>query len=259
MKEQPRLIDTHAHLEMPQFEPDRVEVIARAREEGIGIITVGIDLETSKRAIALAEEFQLYAAVGVHPHEARYHFHDLKRLQTELRELAAHPRAVALGEMGLDFYRNYSPREAQLGVLQAQLELAQELDKPVILHDREADEELLKLLEEYRPRGVVHSFSSSKAVAERLLALGLYLGFSGPVTFPEARQRRVAAEVPLERTLIETDAPFLTPVPHRGKRNEPAYVRYVAEALAELHRCPLDEVHRITTENAVRLFKLAFG
>lgn len=253
---QPKLIDTHAHLEMAQFEPDRAEVIARAKGQGIQVITVGIDLGSSREAIALAEEFDLYAAVGVHPHEAR-RYPDLEGLKAELRELAAHPRVVALGEMGLDFYRNYSPREAQLKVLKAQLELAQELKKPVILHDRKADEELLKLLEEYRPQGVVHSFSSSLEVAERLLELGLYLGFSGPLTFPRARQRAVAAAVSLERILLETDAPFLTPAPHRGKRNEPAYVHHVAEALAALQQRSLDEVCQVTTANAVRLFRLA--
>ena len=230
-------------------------MIARAQEQGIQVITIGIDLDSSRRAIALAEEFGLYAAVGVHPHEAR-HYPDFKGLKAELRELATHPRAVALGEMGLDFYRNYSPREAQLEVLKGQLELAQELRKPVILHNREADEELLAILEEYRPQGVMHSFSGSLALAERLLELGLYLGFSGPVTFPKARQRAVAAAVPLERVLVETDAPFLTPAPHRGKRNEPAYVRYVAEALAALQHRTLDEICQATTENAIRLFRL---
>ena len=254
----PELIDTHAHLDMPQFDPDRAEVIARAHEQGVQVITVGIDLESSRRAVALAEEFGLYAAVGVHPHEARRYAGDLEGLKEELRALAAHERVVALGELGLDFYRNYSPREAQLQVLKAQLELARELKRPVILHDRKADEELLALLEGYRPRlrGVVHSFSSSPDIAGRFLELGLYLGLSGPLTFGRARQRRLIPGVPLERTLVETDAPFLTPVPHRGRRNEPAYVRYVAQALAELHRRPLSEVCRVTTENAIRLFGL---
>lgn len=253
----PELVDTHAHLDMPQFEPDRAEVIARAREQGVQIITVGIELESSRRAVALAEEFGLYAAVGVHPHEARRYADDLEGMCAELRALAAHERVVALGEMGLDFYRNYSPREAQLRVLRAQLELARELGKPVILHDRKADEELLAMLEGYRPQGVVHSFSSSPAAAERFLKLGLYLGLSGPLTFRRARQRELAiVGVPLERALVETDAPFLTPVPHRGRRNEPAYVRHVAQALAELHRCSFAEVCRVTTANAGRLFGL---
>lgn len=250
------MIDTHLHLEMREFDPDRGAVVARAKAAGIGLITVGIDLESSARAVALAEEHKIYAAVGVHPHEAKRYAADLEGMLARLEELARAERVVALGEMGLDYYRNYSPREEQLRVFRAQLELAAKLDKPVIVHDRQADEDILAILREAGVPGVVHSFSSGLEVAEALLGLGLYLGFSGPVTFPKARQQYVIKRVPLERLLLETDAPFLTPAPHRGKRNEPAYLRYIARAVAELKRVAVDEVGRQTTANAGELFRL---
>ncbi|MGQ9477036.1 MAG: TatD family hydrolase [Candidatus Bipolaricaulia bacterium] len=253
---EPILIDTHLHLEMEQFEPDREAVVARAKAAGIGLITVGIDLGSSARAVELANEHKIYAAVGIHPHEAKRYSADLEGALAKLEELAQDRRVVALGEIGLDYYRNYSPRTDQLRLFQAQLELAAKLDKPVIVHDRQADEDLLKVLGEAAGRvcGVVHSFSSSLEVAEALLGLGLYLGFSGPVTFPRARQRYVIKRVPLERILLETDAPFLTPAPHRGKRNEPSYLRYIVRAIAELRGITEAEVGQQTTENAGRLF-----
>jgi len=249
-----RLIDTHAHLDLPQFDRDRVRVIARARREGIGIITVGIDLESSRKAVRLAKGYKVYAAVGIHPHEAKRYSKDLDEALRKLEELTEAERVVAIGETGLDYYRNLSPRQDQVKLFQAQLELAERLDLPVIVHDREADREILAILREARVRGVVHSFSSPLEVAERLLEQGFYLGFSGPVTFPKAPQREVVREVPLERILVETDAPYLTPVPHRGRRNEPAYVRYVAQAIAELRGLAEEKVARQTTENAGRLF-----
>jgi TatD DNase family protein len=250
------LIDTHVHLEMREFDPDRGAVVQRAKGSGIGIITVGIDLDSSARAVELAEGFGLYAAVGVHPHEAKRYTPDLERALARLEELARAPRVVALGEIGLDYYRNYSPREDQLRVFHAQLELAARLDKPVIVHDRQADEDILAGLGRAGVRGVVHSFSSGLEVAQGLLGLGLYLGFSGPVTFPKARQQYVVKHVPLERLLLETDAPFLTPLPHRGKRNEPSYLRYIARAVAKLTGLALEKVAEQTTRNAIALFAL---
>jgi len=250
------LIDTHAHLEMRQFERDRGAVVARAREARVGIITVGIDPKSSARAVELAREYKIYAAVGVHPHEARRYSADLGRTLAGLEELAQDERVVALGEIGLDYYRNLSPREDQLRVFRAQLELAERLGLPVIVHDREADGDTLAILRGAGVCGVVHSFSGAPEVAEGLIGLGFYLGFSGPVTFPKAPQREVITRVPLERILIETDAPYLTPVPYRGRRNEPAYVRYVARAIAELRGIAVDRVEKQTTENARRLFGL---
>jgi TatD DNase family protein len=253
-----RLIDTHAHLDLPQFDRDRVAVVARAREEGIGVITVGIDLESSRKAIRLAKGYKIYAAVGIHPHEAKRYSRDLDEALKELEELAEAERVVAIGEIGLDYYRNLSPREDQVRLFQAQLELAERMDKPVVVHDREADEEVLAILRGAGARGVVHSFSSPLRVAEEFLELGLYLGFSGPVTFPKAPQRAAVREIPLERILVETDAPYLTPVPHRGKRNEPVYVRYVAQAVAELKGIAVKDVEKQTTENAKKLFNIQF-
>lgn len=251
------MIDTHLHLEMREFDPDRGAVVQRAKAAGIGLITVGIDLESSARAIELAEEHEIYAAVGVHPHEAKRYSADLEGMLARLEELARAERVVALGEMGLDYYRNYSPREEQLRVFRAQLELAAKLDKPVIVHDRQADEDILAALQRAAVKGVVHSFSSDLEAAEALLELGFYLGFSGPVTFPKARQQYVVRRVPLERVLLETDAPFLTPAPHRGKRNEPAYLRYIARAVAKLTGLALERVAEQTTENARALFALS--
>lgn len=251
------MIDTHLHLEMREFDPDRGAVVQRAKAAGIGLITVGIDLESSARAIELAEEHEIYAAVGVHPHEAKRYSADLEGMLARLEELARAERVVALGEMGLDYYRNYSPREEQLRVFRAQLELAAKLDKPVIVHDRQADEDILAALQRAAVKGVVHSFSSDLQAAEALLELGFYLGFSGPVTFPKARQQYVVRRVPLERVLLETDAPFLTPAPHRGKRNEPAYLRYIARAVAKLTGLALERVAEQTTENARALFALS--
>ncbi|MFQ6116666.1 MAG: TatD family hydrolase [Candidatus Bipolaricaulia bacterium] len=249
------LIDTHAHLDLPQFDRDRVRVIARAREEGIQVITVGIDLGSSGKAVRLAKGYKIHAAVGIHPHEAKRYAGDLEGTLAKLEELARAERVVAIGEIGLDYYRDLSPREAQLRIFRAQLELAERLGLPVIVHDREADEDSLAVLRETDVQGVVHSFSSPLKVAEELLRLGLYLGFSGPVTFHGAPQRAVVARVPLERTLVETDAPYLTPVPYRGRRNEPRYVRYVAQAIAELRGLAEEEVAERTTENAEKLFR----
>ncbi|MDH7505225.1 MAG: TatD family hydrolase [Candidatus Acetothermia bacterium] len=253
------MIDTHLHLEMREFDPDREAVVQRAREAGIGLITVGIDLESSARAVELAHEHKIYAAVGVHPHEARRYAADLERALARLEELARAERVVALGEIGLDYYRNYSPREAQLELFRAQLKLAAKLNKPVIVHDRQADDDILAALEGAGVRGVVHSFSSGLEEAEALLGLGFYLGFSGPVTFPKARQRYVIKRVPLARLLLETDAPFLTPLPHRGRRNEPAYLRYIAREVAKLTGLPREKVAEQTTRNAAALFALPPG
>jgi TatD DNase family protein len=250
------LIDTHVHLEMKQFDTDRGAVVARARQAGVGMITVGIDLESSACAVQLANEYGICAAVGIHPHEARRYSADLNRGLARLEELAQDGRVVALGEMGLDYYRDYSPREDQLKLFRSQLQLAKRLGKPVVVHDRQADEDILATLKEVGVRGVVHSFSSPMEVAEEFLKLDLRLGFSGPLTFPKAGQRYVVRRIPLERILVETDAPFLTPTPHRGRRNEPSYVRYVAQAVAELKGASLDDVAERTTRNAEELFGL---
>jgi len=253
----PDLIDTHAHLDMPEFGRDLAAVLDRARAAGVRrIITVGADLPSSRRAVALtAEHADLSATVGVHPHDART-LSDA--VLEELARLADHGHVVAVGEIGLDYHYDNSPRPAQRDAFAAQLRLAKRLDLPVVVHCREAHGDALAILREHAGaglRGVVHCFSGSPADAEALLELGLHISFTGIVTFPKAAgAREVVKVVPLERTMVETDCPYLAPQPRRGKRNEPAYVVHVAEQIAALKGLDIDEVARVTTAVAHDLF-----
>lgn len=259
------LIDTHAHLDFRQFDDDRDAVLARAWQAGVAaIITIGIDLKTSGAAVALAETHErIYAAVGFHPHDAKSA--DDAAL-AELRELAQHSQVVAIGEIGLDFYRDRSPRDVQRRVFRQQLHIAADLGKPVVIHDREAHAETLAILRRWvaesqppppKHRGVLHCFSGDLALAQAAIELGFFIGVDGPVTYRNARQLpAIVKALPLERLLVETDAPFLTPHPHRGQRNEPAHVRLVAEKLADLKNLSLEEVAQATTANARILFQL---
>jgi len=249
-----RLIDSHAHLNFPQFDADREAVIARARKAGlVAILNVGTDLASSRTAVKLAEKYDfLYAAVGVHPHDARTL---TPTVLDELRRLARHPKVVAIGEIGLDYYRDLSPRPMQQWAFADQLALAAELGLPVVVHSREAHDDVLATLQGWDGVGVLHSYSAGPERLEEVLELGFYIGISGPVTFPKAnRLRAVAATVPLERLLVETDCPYLTPEPHRGRRNEPAYVQYVVEAVARARETSPKAVARATADNARRLF-----
>jgi TatD DNase family protein len=268
------LVDTHAHLDDRAFAADREAVIARAVAAGVSrILTVGVDLPSSRAAVALADKHPaVYAAVGLHPHDARKWNEATAR---ELRALAQHPRVVAIGETGLDFYRNLSPREAQIAAFRAQLALAGEMDLPVIIHDREAHGEVMAILREcaervrsprsavHSPeaavlppdRGVLHAFSGDLTMAEEISRLGFFIALGGPLTFANARRPvEIARQLPLERLLLETDCPYLTPEPFRGRRNEPAYVRYVAERLAQIRAQPVEIVAKATTQNALTLF-----
>lgn len=241
---------------MPAFDADRDAVLDRARGSGVTRIMIpGIDLASSRRAVALAEAHpEIYAAVGVHPHEAE----TLGPTElNDLRALAAHPKVRAIGEIGLDYYRDRSPREAQRQALAQQLDLAGELGLPVIVHNRDAFADVLAALAGWpgQRRGVLHSFSGDRAQLSEALAAGFYIGITGPITFPKAHElRAVAAAAPAARLLIETDAPYLTPAPRRGQRNEPAYVRRVAETLAEVRGENLAEVAAQTSANAAALF-----
>ena len=262
------LIDTHAHLDFSEFDADRQEVIARAQEAGVEIIVnAGAGLEASQAGVVLAQTYpQVYAAVGVHPHEAK----TLNNVVLEeLRALAQHPKVVAIGEIGLDYYRNYSPRPIQRQAFQQQLALARELGKPIIVHDREAHDDVMNMLRQwvrevhqpsavgYQPVGVMHCFSGDLAMAREVIEMGFYISIPGSVTFTNARRLpELVRALPLERLLIETDCPYLTPHPYRGKRNEPAYVSLVAEAIAQIRGIPLEQVARITTANARALFGL---
>ena len=251
------LVDSHAHLDFKDFNKDRDAVVRRALEAGVElIINVGFDLASSRKGVDLAASYTcIYAAVGIHPHDAAAVPHDyLAQLET----LAVAPGVVALGEMGLDFYRDRSPRPRQRKVFREQLALARRLDMPVILHDRDAHAELIQILREDglpAAGGVLHCFSGDLALAREAMALGLYISIAGPVTYPRNQDlRAVAAAIPVEKMLLETDAPFLSPVPQRGRRNEPAYVAFTAETVAALRGCTAAELGSACLANTRRLF-----
>jgi len=257
------LIDTHTHLDDARYDDDREAMIARAREAGVDtFVTIGCDLATSRAAIGLAERYPfVYATVGVHPHEVK-HIGD--GWYDELRRLAAHSKVVGYGEIGLDYHYNHSPPKLQRERFREQVLLARELKKPIVVHTREAQEDTIAILREENAGdvgGVFHCFSGDAWLAKVALDLGFYLSFSGVLTFQNAAMlREIAQTVPLDRILVETDCPYLTPAPHRGKRNEPAYVRLVAEKVAEIKAREgtgsLEEIARLTSANARRLFKL---
>jgi TatD DNase family protein len=254
----PWLVDTHSHLNFQQFDADRAQVIERAAEADVKtVVSIGIDLSTSLRSVALAEEFDnVYASAGVHPHDvAQVQEDDLEKLF----DLLQHPRVVAIGEVGLDYYRNLSPAELQRKYLRTFLDWSLETGKPLIIHTREADGDMLRLLREKSRtgwRGVFHCFAGDLKMAEEVMALGFYLSFTGVVTFKNAQMAEIAQAVPLDRILLETDCPYMAPVPHRGKRNEPAYVQHIAQKIAELKNEPFAHVAAVTTENACKLFGL---
>lgn len=249
------LIDTHAHIEMKEFDSDRGDVINRARDAGVRyLISVGANMAGSKKAVGLAEKYEnVYAAVGIHPHDVTEM--DNSTIQT-LRELAKSPKVVAIGEIGLDYFKEFSPKELQIVKFRELLSLAKELNKPVIIHDRDAHEDTLRILkEEGIQNGVVHCFSGDNEFAKEILKLGFYISFTGVITFPKAEETRsIVDAVPIERMLVETDCPYLAPVPHRGKRNEPAFVREIAKTIAEVKGLSLEDVARITTLNVKELF-----
>ncbi|NOZ30218.1 MAG: TatD family hydrolase [Chloroflexi bacterium] len=260
------LIDSHCHLDFPQFDADRAAVLDRARAAGVRVIVnPGADLASSRRAVALAEaEPGVYAAVGVHPHDA-----DTvdDAVLSVLRDLAVHPKVVAIGEIGLDFYRDLSPRDRQQEAFERQLDLAAELRLPVIIHCREAQSQVMATLRAWADRhpppeggyrGVLHAFAGDKAMAEAGRAMGFLIALGGPVTFRNARRlHALVPELPLDSLLLETDAPYLSPHPYRGKRNEPARLTLIAEAVARLQGVSVEEVARRTTDNAIRLFRLS--
>lgn len=255
------LIDSHCHLNFVAFDQDRLDILHRAQEAGImALINPGTTLEDSRRIVALAGEFpQVYGAVGVHPNDATTFNEETLE---ELRDLAQRPDIVAIGEIGLDYYWDEAPRPVQRRVFEQQLALAKEIDKPVIIHQRESAADTMAILRQWganqaHPGLVLHSFSGDQAMADEALDLGFYIGISGPVTFKNARGLPdIVARIPKERLLVETDAPFLTPHPFRGKRNEPARVKLVAEKVAALHQLSLDEMSRQLTKNTKKLFRL---
>jgi TatD DNase family protein len=256
------LIDTHSHLDDTRYDADREAVIARARETGVEtMVTIGCDLTSSRSAVALAEHYPfIYASVGVHPHEVKHIGDDW---YDELRRLAQREKVVAYGEIGLDYHYNHSPPKLQRDRFREQIGLARELHLPIVVHTREAQDDTIAILREEHAGdigGVFHCFSGDAWLAKDALDLGFYLSFSGVVTFQNATMLRdIVKTVPLDRILIETDGPYLTPVPHRGRRNEPAFVRLVAEKIAEIKgmdAVSVEEIGRVTSDNARRLFRI---
>ena len=250
------LIDTHCHLGDPAFDPDRDAVLERARGAGVGhVVVVGTTVEDSERVLSLARARPgLSATAGVHPHEAKMWS---PAAAARLKALLALPEVVAVGETGLDYHYDHSPRDAQRRAFEAQLALGAELGKPVVVHARESDEDLAALVREWGervPALVLHSFSAGPSVFDAGLQVGAYFSFSGMVTFRSWKQTGCVSACPADRLLVETDAPYLAPVPHRGRRNEPAFVREVAQALAGARGEPYDAVVRQTTANARRVF-----
>lgn len=251
------LIDSHAHLDDRRYDDDREEMLVRARERGVThIVNVGYDLESSRRSVQLAEKHEfVYAAVGIHPNDAYKAPDDVIEI---LRDMATHPKILAIGEIGLDYYRNFSSKSIQKEMFTKQIELAIELNMPIIVHDREAHGDTMDILRRYKGKveGVLHCFSGSWEMAAECIDLGFYISIAGPVTFNNAKKLRdIAEKVPLDRLLVETDSPYLTPEPFRGRRNESGYVYFVAEKIANLREMAVEDLALAAAENTLRLFK----
>ncbi|MDX9872464.1 MAG: TatD family hydrolase [Clostridia bacterium] len=251
--------DTHAHVDDKQFSADREAVLERAQKAGVGLImNVGYNVAQAKSTVKLTQTYDfVYGSVGLHPHDAK----DLDdAVYAELYRLCREPKIKAVGEIGLDYYWNHSPKEIQQKVFRQMIVLAKELGKPVIIHDRDAHQDVLDILKQEgasQVGGIFHCFSGNWPLAKEALKLGFYISLAGPLTFHNAGAlAEVAKMVSLEKLLIETDCPYLAPMPHRGKRNEPAYVVKVAEKLAEIKGLPVEEVARMTTENGKKVFRI---
>ncbi len=249
-------IDSHAHIQIDQFNSDRDAVLQRALDVGVSnILIIGIDVETSQKAVELAEKHEnIYASVGMHPHSATELTDDI--LST-FRVQLDHPKVIALGEIGLDYYRNLSPQEIQKDAFEKQLDLAEEMNTPIIIHNRDAYADILPILEKRQGKinGVLHCFTGNIELMQRSIDIGFHIGIGGIVTYPNAKDvQAVAKQIPLERLLIETDCPWLTPQFRRGKRNEPSYVPAIAKKIAELRNSTTEEIGVVTTNNFNTLF-----
>jgi TatD DNase family protein len=258
------LVDSHCHIDGPEYDADREEVIARARDAGVRtMLSVGTgdpQGDAFERAVELSEKYEaVYAAVGVHPHDAKLFDDAAEQRLVNLAEQSQ--RVVAWGEIGLDYHYDHSPREVQRAIFGRQLRIARQLNLPVIIHSREADDDTIKIIREelgdYERGGVLHCFGGSLQMAKDAIELGFYVSFAGNLTFKKAEDlREIARQLPLERLLVETDCPYLTPVPFRGKRNEPARVVETANCLAQLHEETVDEIAKITSDNFRSLFQV---
>ena len=251
------IFDTHAHYDDSRFDEDRKELLCGLSEKGVSyIVNCGCDLKSSLTTLALSESFDfIYAALGVHAHEAEEATeNDLK----EIEKLYSNKKVVAVGEIGLDYHYDFSPRERQLEIFERQLILANKLQLPVIIHDRESHEDTMNLLKKHRPEGVVHCFSGSAEMAKEVVKLGMYIGIGGAVTFKNARKPvEVAEYLPLDRLLLETDAPYMTPVPFRGQRCDSSHIAYTAEKIAEIKGIDVQELIDICNNNAKNLFSIS--
>ena len=251
------LIDAHAHLEMKEFDADREAVLGRAAAAGVDyIITVGTDIKLSQKALSLASSYQnVFATVGIHPHEADTATQENLDI---IAKMALHQKVVAYGEIGLDFFRDLAPREMQKDAFARQLNIAAELNLPVVIHDRNAHDLVLKMVEESGVRrGVFHCFSGDYQMAEKCIALGFYISIPGTVTFDKTNKTSdVVKNIPLEWLLLETDCPYLSPVPYRGKRNEPSFIVHTAKKVAQIKNLPWEEVAHATAQNTKTLFGL---
>ncbi len=252
------MIDSHCHLDLEPFHNRLDDVLSAARDAGVHtIVNIGADLISSRRSVELATIHEMiYAAVGVHPHDART-LDD--NVLAELEDLAVHDKVVAIGEIGLDFYRDLSPRPVQKKAFRRQLELAVTLNMPVVIHTREAFRDTVEIVRDYAadlPGGVFHCFPGSVEDAHEVFDLGFIVAVGGVITYKGSRMAKVAAELPLDKIILETDAPYLTPAPHRGKTNEPAYVKYVCDKLAELRSVSIAEIERVTDRTCQKLYRL---
>ncbi len=257
------LVDSHAHIGEPRFDMDRDKVMERAREAGVSlVIDVGSDLESSKKAIGLTQRYgEVYAVIGFHPHNASKMMNgDLERLA----ELTQQPKVVAIGEIGLDFYRNLSPRDTQIEAFKRQLQLTEKLGLPVVIHSRDAQQEVLGILtdwaersEQDKPLGVLHCFSGDTDLAERYIEMGFLISIAGPVTYRNSHAVEIARAIPLEKLVVETDCPYLAPYPYRGRRNEPSYLSFTVEKIGQIRDIPSDVVAEHTARNAIQLFRLS--
>ena len=251
------LFDTHAHMNDPAYDEDREEVLLGLKDKGVELMmNVGCCLDSSKDCIAMAEKYPfVYASVGTHPDSANEV--DEQVIET-YRQMARHPRVLAIGEIGLDYYYETIPRETQQKAFRMQMALAKELDMPVIVHERNAHDDGMRIVKEFKGvTGVFHCYSGSAEMARQLVDMGWYIGFTGVLTFKNARKAvETAQSIPLERIVLETDCPFMAPEPFRGKRNDPGYLYRMAERLAELRDLPVEQIWQITTQNAKRLYRM---
>lgn len=251
------IFDTHAHYDDSRFDEDRDELISSLKEKGVShIVNCGCDLRSSLTTLSLAEKYSfIYAAIGVHAHEAE---DTTEGDLAEIEKLYSNSRVVAVGEIGLDYHYDFSPRERQLEIFERQLILANKLDLPVIIHDREAHEDTMNLLKKHRPKGVVHCFSGSAEMAKEIVKLGMYIGLGGAVTFKNAKKPvEVAEYLPPDRLLLETDAPYMTPVPFRGQRCDSSHIAFTAEKIAGIKGIDTQELINTANENAKRLFNIS--